>query len=429
VTVSPCPPGQHAAKSALNRYSFGTWGDVEEEMRAMEEEALEEELLAAFNHLSTGGRTRTRTAVAAAAVKKKGAASRGAAAAARPRSAAAAASAVERRVAVRASEAVKDRLADQTRSAAAFTSTSSAARAKFSTTTGGGAMTMTRNSPLAPGQGSVFGPKVLARKPAAAAAVGGGGGEPLAREEAGLRGRAARAVRSQAKQPGWLNAHGLSHDYYTEKLTGSRLFDKPGWGRVDSEVLTQEREEYVPPPPPDLSEALTNDRNAFKPGFTGRAGGPVVPQLSRASQRKRQEEAAKERATQQEAQRIADAVKAVDDAKTVADLPIPYVEGRSEKETLGDEGLALEDQHSRTLWTQAHNHDMIRGNPRGRHRAVEVLAAHETTWGAIHGVRRVRVLKDAPVGWAVVIEFKIGVDIPEARLLPPLWWGWAVQLF
>ena len=272
--------------------------------------------------------------------------------------------------------------------------------------------------------------------------------EPLAREEARLSLRAARAVRAQAKQPGWLNAHGLRRDFYTEKLTGSKLIDRPGWGEVESEVLTRRVEEYVPPPPPDLSEALTNDKNAFKPGFNGRAVGPTVPQLSRASQRKRQEEAAKESAKKLEEKRIADAIKAVDDAATVADLPIPYIEGRSDpreqtkpkqrsvtetiedrddedddeaREEAAEAAAAMEDQMSRTLWTQAHNHDMMRGNPRGRRRAVEVMEANEKIWSAIPGVRRVRTLKDDPVGWAAVIEFHIGVNIPEARFLPPLW--------
>ena len=103
-----------------------------------------------------------------------------------------------------------------------------------------------------------------------------------------------------------MNAHGSRHDYYVEKITGAKLIDKPGWGGVDSEVLTRRREEYKPPPPPDLAEALTNDKNAFKPGFGGKAAaGPVVPQLSRMSQRRKQEEAAKERAKVQEAKRIA----------------------------------------------------------------------------------------------------------------------------
>ena len=73
-------------------------------------------------------------------------------------------------------------------------------------------------------------------------------------------------------------------------------------------------------------------------------------------------------------------------------MPIPYIEGRSNSGALDEDddddaaaAAALEDQRSRTLWTQAHNHDMIRGNPRGRNRAAEVLEANEKTWGAIHG--------------------------------------------
>ena len=37
------------------------------------------------------------------------------------------------------------------------------------------------------------------------------------------------------------------------------------------------------------------------------------------------------------------------------------------------------------------------------------------------GVRRVQLLKDDPVGWAVVIEFYIGVNIPDVHDLPPIW--------
>lgn len=132
--------------------------------------------------------------------------------------------------------------------------------------------------------------------------------DPFAREDASLRARAAEAVRAQAKQPGWLNAHGLRHDFYVEKLhagPAAELIDRPGWGGVESEVLTHRREAFEPPPPPDLGEILTDDKNAFKPGYRGTPAGPLVPRLSRASQRMKQEEEAQERARQMEETRIA----------------------------------------------------------------------------------------------------------------------------
>lgn len=103
---------------------------------------------------------------------------------------------------------------------------------------------------------------------------------------------------------------------------------------------------------------------------------------------------------------------------------MPYVEGRSDPRAgthHADDAATLEEQRTSTLWTQAHNHNMIRGNPRGRRRATEVCEANERAWSVIPGVRRVRVLKDDPVGWAVVIEFKLGVALPHGDRLPPLW--------
>jgi hypothetical protein len=50
-------------------------------------------------------------------------------------------------------------------------------------------------------------------------------------EEERVRARAARVVRIQAAAPGWLNAHGLRHDFYTQPIeSGAMLLDKPGWG-------------------------------------------------------------------------------------------------------------------------------------------------------------------------------------------------------
>lgn len=88
----------------------------------------------------------------------------------------------------------------------------------------------------------------------------------------------------------------------------------------------------------------------------------------------------------------------MDDAKTVADLPLPYVRGRSDEgrsdivyegrsDIMDDEVVSLEDQRCRTLWTQAHNHDMIRGNPKSRNRAVEVLEARRRGRGRVKGSR------------------------------------------
>lgn len=79
------------------------------------------------------------------------------------------------------------------------------------------------------------------------------------------------------------------------------MIDKPGWGGVESEVLTRKRPEYVPPPPPDLSAALTDDaRLALKAGFGGKPVGPGgVPLLSRAALRRKQEAEEKERAKRQ----------------------------------------------------------------------------------------------------------------------------------
>ena len=98
----------------------------------------------------------------------------------RPRSAAAASAAAARRVAARASQAARDE--------ASAAEVSSRPRRRRTTTTTAAAATATRpksasaamtktmkNSPFGPGQGSVFGPKIPARVPAAFEAAGWGG--------------------------------------------------------------------------------------------------------------------------------------------------------------------------------------------------------------------------------------------------------------